>query len=87
MVGEDWIAGLPRAADGFDMIQNHVDPAVLSHGTDTGDGRRTAQDTALFMMETRLPPRRSGGQWKWATDSKFSLRLGSEVTVTVFKAF
>ena len=25
MIGVDWIAGLPTTADGFDMIQNHVD--------------------------------------------------------------
>ncbi len=25
MIGADWIAGLPTAAGGFDMIQNHVD--------------------------------------------------------------
>ena len=39
MIGVDWIAGLPTAATGFDMIQYHVDllsgkvHAVPTHST------------------------------------------------------
>ena len=51
MIGVDWIAGLPTTANGFDMIQNHVD--LLSgkvHAVPTR-ATATAKDAADIIVE------------------------------------
>ena len=38
MLGVDWVAGVPTAAVGFHMIQNHSDADLLSGKVHAADG-------------------------------------------------
>jgi hypothetical protein len=84
MIGVDWIAGLPTTADGFDMIQNHVD--LLSgkvHAVPTR-ATATAADAAEIIRDMRL---RSGDGFPDSDVLVVARDHDPKFTSAVFRAF
>ena len=87
MIGVYWIAGLPKTAAGFDLIQNHVD--LLSgkvHAVPTCS-TATAADAAAIIRDMYL---RSGDIFPDVLvvnhDSKFTSEMFRALSRAVFRA-